>query len=216
MHCLSTAGDYQEIISMRHHGINANPELRRLGIIFSLHHENSELQSQKMGGLTVESSNAWANTQDMFFWVSNEKRMTIKNNGFVGVGTENPLARLHVFGNSMLESTGSNTFTFLTTSSTESFQYLEFLQGGTDLVQNRRGWIGMSPTNELVIKKENGGSILLDGAQVLVNNTLKAKEIIVQTNVWADHVFSGDYKLTALSEVESFINKNGHLPGIPS
>ncbi|MBL7973559.1 MAG: hypothetical protein JNJ85_01515 [Candidatus Kapabacteria bacterium] len=33
---------------------------------------------------------------------------------------------------------------------------------------------------------------------------------------WPDYVFTTSYKLTPLSEVETFINNNGHLPGIPS
>jgi hypothetical protein len=33
---------------------------------------------------------------------------------------------------------------------------------------------------------------------------------------WADHVFSTDYQLQNLNEVENFINTNKHLPGIPS
>jgi hypothetical protein len=33
---------------------------------------------------------------------------------------------------------------------------------------------------------------------------------------WSDYVFDQDYKLNSLSEVETFINKNKHLPGVPS
>jgi trimeric autotransporter adhesin len=33
---------------------------------------------------------------------------------------------------------------------------------------------------------------------------------------WADYVFDKTYKLASLSEVESFIQKNKHLPGVPS
>jgi hypothetical protein len=33
---------------------------------------------------------------------------------------------------------------------------------------------------------------------------------------WPDYVFKKDYKLLPLNELESFINKNKHLPGIPS
>ena len=44
---------------------------------------------------------------------------------------------------------------------------------------------------------------------------VKAKEITVSSN-WADDVFEKDYPLMGLNEVESFISKNGHLPGVPS
>jgi hypothetical protein len=33
---------------------------------------------------------------------------------------------------------------------------------------------------------------------------------------WADYVFESDYKLLKLNEVEAFIKKNKHLPGVPS
>jgi len=48
-----------------------------------------------------------------------------------------------------------------------------------------------------------------------VNGAIRAKEIIVDTG-WADDVFSADYKLTSLADTESYIQSNGHLPGIPS
>jgi len=44
----------------------------------------------------------------------------------------------------------------------------------------------------------------------------KVKVALLTSTNWADHVFNKDYKLLPLSEVESFINKNNHLPGIPS
>ena len=33
---------------------------------------------------------------------------------------------------------------------------------------------------------------------------------------WSDFVFGNDYNLLTLSEVEDYIDKNGHLPDIPS
>ncbi len=33
---------------------------------------------------------------------------------------------------------------------------------------------------------------------------------------WPDYVFDSDYKLNSLKEVEMFINKNGHLPEVPT
>lgn len=35
-------------------------------------------------------------------------------------------------------------------------------------------------------------------------------------NAWPDYVFQNSYNLTPLSEVESFITKNSHLPNVPS
>ena len=48
-----------------------------------------------------------------------------------------------------------------------------------------------------------------------VNGTIQAKEIKVETN-WADFVFKDNYQLMKLSELEEFIQENGHLPEIPT
>lgn len=39
---------------------------------------------------------------------------------------------------------------------------------------------------------------------------------IANVSEWSDHVFEADYELKPLSEVEEFIEKEGHLPGVPS
>ena len=51
--------------------------------------------------------------------------------------------------------------------------------------------------------------------KLAVNGTIRAKEIRVNTG-WADYVFEKDYKLATLSEIEQFIIKHQHLPGIAS
>lgn len=49
-----------------------------------------------------------------------------------------------------------------------------------------------------------------------VNGILFANEIKVEPTVWADFVFSPDYKLQPLSEVKTHIEKYRHLPDVPS
>lgn len=46
--------------------------------------------------------------------------------------------------------------------------------------------------------------------------TEKVKVAVASSPAWADYVFANDYKLKPLSEVESFINENKHLPNVPS
>ncbi len=36
------------------------------------------------------------------------------------------------------------------------------------------------------------------------------------TGDWSDYVFADNYELRSLSEVATFIDKNNHLPGVPS
>ncbi len=56
---------------------------------------------------------------------------------------------------------------------------------------------------------EADGLMTLDGKIV-------AKEIEVKLDIWPDFVFSDDYNLRPIREVESFIFENRHLPDVPS
>jgi hypothetical protein len=49
-----------------------------------------------------------------------------------------------------------------------------------------------------------------------VNGTIRAKEVKVEHANWPDFVFSRDYALRDLGDVEAFIQEHQHLPGIPS
>jgi hypothetical protein len=60
-----------------------------------------------------------------------------------------------------------------------------------------------------------GIGITNPGNKLDVNGTIRAKEVKVETG-WADFVFNDDYHLKPLSEVNTFIKENKHLPEIPS
>jgi len=62
------------------------------------------------------------------------------------------------------------------------------------------------------------GSGVLNPYKFIVNGrAIFRDEILIQSSgSWADYVFQDDYKLKSLSEVEDFINENGHLPNMPS
>ena len=76
---------------------------------------------------------------------------------------------------------------------------------------------GTISTKRLLVTDGNVGIGTLDpqGYKLAVNGTIRAKEIKVDSD-WADFVFKKDYKLPTLKEVETHINENGTLPGIPS
>ncbi|MEM9981335.1 MAG: hypothetical protein AAF734_02490, partial [Bacteroidota bacterium] len=60
---------------------------------------------------------------------------------------------------------------------------------------------------------------LSDGATqyaLSVNGKIRANDDIITYSGWADYVFEDDYKLKTLEEVESFIQKNKHLPDVPT
>lgn len=56
----------------------------------------------------------------------------------------------------------------------------------------------------------------IDVDEINVDQILRARAIRVTQQAWPDWVFSSKYKLSTLSEVDNFIQKNRHLPGIPS
>lgn len=70
--------------------------------------------------------------------------------------------------------------------------------------------IGLDPTASTTF---NGDYKLYVDKGIL---TEKVKVALKNTTDWADYVFDEDYELMPLSEVEQFVNKNHHLPGVPS
>lgn len=49
-----------------------------------------------------------------------------------------------------------------------------------------------------------------------VNGKIRAREVRVEVNGWADHVFDEDYQVVSLADLEKFIKENKHLPEIPT
>ncbi|GLR18575.1 hypothetical protein GCM10007940_31910 [Portibacter lacus] len=49
-----------------------------------------------------------------------------------------------------------------------------------------------------------------------VEGDIIAKGVIARPSVWPDYVFSEDYNLKSLEELEKYIDKNAHLPGVPT
>lgn len=104
------------------------------------------------------------------------------------------------------------------------------------LFLNDEGNIGINdpkPTNRLsvngtVLFHDDEDQYLSVGNQKLIfgserfnitaafNGKILANEIEVNTESWSDYVFEDDYLLIPIEEVETFITKNKHLPGVPS
>lgn len=73
---------------------------------------------------------------------------------------------------------------------------------GNDLVIDGAGHIGIGTLNP----KE----------ALSVNGNIRAQEIKVETSGWPDYVFKPSYILPTLNEVKLYIDKNQHLPDMPS
>lgn len=98
----------------------------------------------------------------------------------------------------------------------------------TGLLSSRLGFFtGASITESNLVERMSitqNGDVLIGitsetlgtGYKLRVAGKIISEELKVQLQAnWPDYVFSNDYKLTPLEEVENFISKNKHLPNIP-
>ena len=110
-----------------------------------------------------------------------------------------------------VSSCGYNNFTDLTIDGSEIYfngaygaKFMELKSQGAKL------FTGLEVSGKIKCLNE------LEVADVLKANQIKAQDINVEMNNAADYVFDENYNLRSLSEVESFVKENKHLPGIPS
>jgi len=81
-------GEYQEMVLLQQ-SYNGTPALRRLGYIMKLG-DAAESEVDKMGGLVLDSESDWGNFPKLHLVTANQKRLTIVNDGSIGIGTTNP------------------------------------------------------------------------------------------------------------------------------
>lgn len=53
-------------------------------------------------------------------------------------------------------------------------------------------------------------------SKLSVNGHIKAHELEINLQNWADNVFDHDYELCSITELEEYIEENNHLPEVPS
>lgn len=152
----------------------------------------------------------------------------VKGNGNVGVGVVSPQSKLDVGGDVQLSgmlgymlfdnfsydnktlghySIGWFSDSWTNAGATQwqsSFGGFKFFTGGMPRVSiKHNGYVGIGTTNPTDI--------------LSVNGTIRAKEVKIDLcEDLADYVFSPEYKLMPLFEVEKFVKTNRHLPEIPS
>ncbi len=135
------------------------------------------------------------------FWAGNGGAITNTNSGYVGIGTMDPKAKLDVNGDVIVNG-------HLSVQGAELFY--AYSSGATDLVAgNNLDLELLAGSGGLRIKKT--GEVESYGP--VVASSFKVGEWTIAA---PDYVFNKDYKLMSLKEVEQFIAKNKHLPGVPS
>lgn len=129
------------------------------------------------------------------------------NNGNVGIGNTAPGAKLHLNVNGFdayqgLAITNVNSGGKTLTINQGTLGKLNFTQPGiVDLMT-------MDFTTQRI-----GIGTTSPGYKLDVCGTIRAKEIRVESG-WCDYVFEKNYKLRSIDELEQFVSKNKHLPGI--
>ena len=162
--------------------------------------------------------------------------------GNVGIGTDQPAQMLHVVNGNVLISRTSSTGNRAPSSRNGSLLFGDEIDGNTqygswgieyvndpnhpEQGQGLNFWqpFGanhLSTTNYRLFLADDGKvgiGTQFPHAELSVNGTVLAKAVRVTTNAtyWPDYVFGNDYKMMTISELESYVNENRHLPGIPS
>ncbi len=81
------------------------------------------------------------------------------------------------------------------------------------------GYLGSGYNDPKMVFLPNGNigiGTTTPSEKLAVNGKIRAKEIKVENSNWPDFVFTKSYTLPTLKETEKYINRKGHLPGIPS
>jgi len=83
---------------------------------------------------------------------------------------------------------------------------------GTDLFLSAN----YAPVLTIAQNNNVGIGTTIPSHKLSVNGIIRSKEVVVESANWPDYVFTNQYPLKPLDEVEQFIKQNKHLPNIPS
>lgn len=151
----------------------------------------------------------------MTFGTNGIERLRINaDNGNVGIGIADPSEKLTVTGNGLIRGAS------FAAAGDASILYLG--DSGHSIKSVWGEGVRLSTyqaDNALCIQQSSGnvGIGTISPTQKLhVVGSVKATSFISATRSYADYIFSKDYKLPTLTEVEQHIAEKGHLPGIPS
>jgi hypothetical protein len=156
---------------------------------------------------------------------NNSIQLAVRPNGFVGLGTTSPGAKLDVVGDVYIDNIDWQTDNALRIGEGSSNSYGAFFKYGlNDLLT-----IGTRNENIDYVAFQiarGSSSVVFNGnvgigttnptSKLTVAGNINSREVKVSVDAGADFVFEKDYNLPSLQEVEKFVNENKHLPEIAS
>lgn len=191
----------------------------------------SEGNDMKLG---TYASNISGNIQ---FNIRGVDRMTVASDGKIGIGITTPISRLHV-GSGFEASLSSHGYLMMGAENGSNLimdnnEIMARNNGAAShlYLQNEGGNVTIGDPSFFNSFHRLGveGNLVVTGAirigettgpngyKLAVDGKAICTELLVRlVNNWPDYVFSKEHKLRDLTEVEDFIIKNSHLPGIPS
>ena len=146
------------------------------------------------------------------FRTKNLERMSISPTGNVGIGIRTPSAQFHTTGSVRLAGLSSDsTKTRVLVSDTSGNLFYRNASGLSSQWQYAGGVVFDSADNIAI------GTSNAQGYKLAVNGTAIFTKVKVKTaGTWPDYVFKKGYHLPDLKELEEYLVKYRHLPGIAS
>jgi len=136
--------------------------------------------------------------------------LNITGKGYVGLGTSSPSNKLSVNGSmdsKKIFIKDPNAYLFFSSTAASPGNKNWYCAAGSD------GSFVINMANDKYQWSKSAIKIFRNG-NVIVHNTLEAKEIKVVAQPGADFVFTNNYNLRSLEEVETFVKENKHLPEV--
>ncbi|MGL4630889.1 MAG: hypothetical protein ACRCVT_06750, partial [Leadbetterella sp.] len=185
--------------------------------------------SQKWGGIGYDFSS------NMNFWVGGSSdelattataAISIAQNGYVGMGTTAPEAKLDIKGTGYVMARIASTNDQANLSLKGTFGQIENNTGDFFITNSgANGSMIFRTTTTERMRINSIGQVIIgipvnlpssDYKLAVAGNIIAEKIKVKNKSSWPDFVFEKSYKLQPLEEVEQYIQANKHLPEIPS